>query len=440
MKTRTLATIAVVLLIIIAGYGLLYAVRSQVPATVVSSTAAASPAASPSNSPSPSASPALSPGTFENRILGYRITLPVAYRLLSSSINAGQPEQLGSDAFTVRTVAEERADCLSNESPSIGSFLKHEFVNVEVQRNVRGLSAAQWASSSPRSRLHTIEAVTVGGYEAARLVQQGIANGYVISANDRMYVLSHLNAPSSQRLGDIAASFRALPPPPFPTAPPAQVARDAASNLGQRLAQAFAAKDANAVAGLMTDCRIIASENIGGAPIGTEGVSRASTAFITALRDRFAQGDLTVTVNPEVQVQAVTGQFFVRSEWKEPDRTTPIDLSLPARARRPVAMDERHPLLPELGGQRLYPLPQPVDRVVVLKAPTIAGDLERPSTYTRSASRCETHHESARHPVMSSVFKTADGALRVPWWVRLPCTLATLRAPEVAGRHTDRTR
>ncbi|HJW48593.1 MAG TPA: hypothetical protein VJ726_04160, partial [Candidatus Limnocylindria bacterium] len=316
MKTRALATIAIVLLIIVAGTALLYMARAQAPAVGVSSPASASPAASPSNSPSPSASPVAAPGTFENRILGYRITLPVAYRLLGSSINAGQPEQLGSDAFTVRTVAEERADCQSDESPGIGSVLKHEFVNVEVQRNVRGLSAAQWASSSPRkSRLHTIEAVTVGGYEAARLVQQGIADGYVISANDRIYVLSHLNAPSSQRLADIAASFRALPPPPFPTAPPAQVARDAASNLGQRLAAAFAAKDANAVAGLMTDCRISAGENIGGAPIGTEGISRSSAAFIAALRDRFAKGDLTVTVNPDVQVQAVTGQFFVRSEW-----------------------------------------------------------------------------------------------------------------------------
>src|SRR5688572_21112351 len=201
MKTRTLATIAVVLLIIFAGAALLYVTRAQVPSTGASSAASASPTASPSSSPGTSASPVTAPGTFENRILGYRIALPVTYRLLHSSINAGQPEQLGSDAFTVRTVAEERADCQSDESPGIGSVLKHEFVNVEVQRNVRGLSAPQWASSSPhKSRMHTIEAVTVGGYEAARLVQQGIADGYVISANDRIYVLSHLNAPSSQRL------------------------------------------------------------------------------------------------------------------------------------------------------------------------------------------------------------------------------------------------
>jgi hypothetical protein len=76
----------------------------------------------------------------------------------------------------------------------------------------------------------------------------------------------------------------------------------------------------------MTDCRIGASAYIGGAPVASEGLSRSSAAFITALRDRFAKGDLTVTENLDVQVHAVTGQFFVRSEWKEPDRTTPVDL------------------------------------------------------------------------------------------------------------------
>ena len=313
-------------MILAVGVALLYAVRSQVPATVVSATPSASPAASPSNSPSPSASPALAPGTFENRILGYRITLPVAYRLARTFINAGQPEQLGGESFNVSTLADARADCLSDTGGGLASLIKGEPVDVAVTANVRGLSAVQWATSSAYASLHTVEAVTVGGYEAARLIQQGKADTYVISANDRMYALTHLNAPTSQRLDDIAASFRAVPPTPFPTAPPPQIARDAATNLGQRLAQAFAAKDATAVAGLMSDCRIGAGENIGGRPIGTGGISRPSAAFITDLRDRFTKGDLTVTVNPEVQVQAVSGQFFVRSEWKEPDRTTPIDL------------------------------------------------------------------------------------------------------------------
>lgn len=324
MKRRALAAIAIVLLIVVAGYAL-YAARSQVPATAASP-AAVSASASPSRSPSPSATAALGTGTFENRILGYRITLPVTYRLVSTSINAGQPEQLGSERFSLTTVAEQQADCLSETGGGIGSAIKGEPVDVSVIANVRGISVAQWAAGSAWGPLHTAEAVTVGGHEGVRLIQQGIADAYVISANGRMYVLSHLNAPSSQRLDGIAASFQVFAPAPFPTAPPAQFVRDAASSLGQRLAQAFSAKDATAVAGLMADCRIGATAVIGGTTLGSEGLSRSSAAFITALRDRFAKGDLTVTVNPDLQVQAGTGQFFVRSEWKELDRTTPIDL------------------------------------------------------------------------------------------------------------------
>lgn len=325
MKSKLPLTIGALVAILIGVLVALGAFRTAAP--VASPSPSATVALSSTPIPAVVSSPATTPG-FNNAVLGYSITLPAAYRLRTASINAGQPEQLGTDAFSVRTVAEERADCLSSESPGIGSVLKHEFVTVAVIGNVRGLSAVQWATASPYSRLHTLEAVTIAGYEGTRLVQGGIADTYVISANNRMYVLSHSTSPSSQRLADIAASFRALPPLPFPTAPPAQIARDAASNLGQRLAQAFTTKDASAIAGLMTDCRISASENIGGSPIGTEGISRSSAAFITALRDRFAQGDLTVTVNADVQVQAGTGQFFVRSEWKEPDRTTPIDLLL----------------------------------------------------------------------------------------------------------------
>ena len=147
MKIRSLATLAVVLLILVVGVALLYAVRSQVPATVVSSTASASPAASPSNSPSPSASPALAPGTFENRILGYRITLPERYRLGGSRITPGQPPYLGDDTYTPQTEQQGRERCLS-DSGDVG-FLTYarEDVTVRVLRNLNGVSAEQWANT-----------------------------------------------------------------------------------------------------------------------------------------------------------------------------------------------------------------------------------------------------------------------------------------------------
>ena len=145
---RSLATIAAVLLILIAGVGVLYAVRSQTPTAVVSSAPSVSPAASPSSSPRPSASPAPPPGTFENRILGYRITLPIAYRLAGTSINARQPEELGTERFTVTTVAEAQADCLSETGGGIGSAIKGEPVDVSVIANVRGLSVLPWTAGS----------------------------------------------------------------------------------------------------------------------------------------------------------------------------------------------------------------------------------------------------------------------------------------------------
>src|SRR6185295_4998809 len=151
-----------------------------------------------------SATSALSPGTFENRILGYRITLPIAYRLVGTSINAGQPEQLGAEFFSTTTLADARADCLSETGGGLAGVFKGDPVTVAVIANVRGLSVVPWAASSPYGSLHTVEALTVSGYEGARLVQQGKTDAYVIGANNRLYVITHLNAPSSQLLADIA--------------------------------------------------------------------------------------------------------------------------------------------------------------------------------------------------------------------------------------------
>src|SRR4029079_12943935 len=54
----------------------------------------------------------------------------------------------------------------------------------------------------------------------------------------------------------------------------------------------------------------------------------------------------------------------LRMERARPDDS---DGSLPPRARRPLAMDERHPVLPGDGGGRLHPVPQPVGRDAVLR-------------------------------------------------------------------------
>jgi hypothetical protein len=307
--------------------------------TACTATPAATQAASPSAtqtptaaaaSPTPTAS-ALPPGTFEDRILGYRITMPLTYRLVSSTIYRGRPELLGQDAYTTATEAQTRNECLQDRgdvpAPSDAGVLI-----VWAYRNVGNLSAVEWARSRPEATLHTVEPATAGGLEAARLVQQGETQIFVIRANDRMYLLSPNQWPSPVPLATVAASFVAIAPLPFPTPTPApsESPREAAGALGSALAAAFAARDADGVARTLEGrCWIGVGAVIGGRSTG--GVLNRSVAlFVSALRDRFAAGDLTVTVDPVIQVRTDAGgdHFFVRSAWREADRTTSIDLEL----------------------------------------------------------------------------------------------------------------
>jgi len=306
------------------------------------SSPAASPAASPSVTPTPTvaaASPtaaALPAGTFENKVLGYRITLPLPYRLSRSLIFRGQPELLGQDLYTTTTEAQDRAACLKDagDIPSIpSSSTDGGLLIVWAFRNAAGLSAADWVRPRGEATHHTIEPVTVAGLEAVRLVQQGETQIYVIRAFDRMYELSPTVWPSQIPLGTIAATFFTFVPPPFPTPTPSPALspRDAAAALATTLAAAFAARDADAVARLMSSCRIGVGAVVGGASTGG-ALNRSVALFVQALRDRFAANDLAVSVDPSVQPRTSRGgQFFVRSDWREIDRTIRIELELNER-------------------------------------------------------------------------------------------------------------
>lgn len=206
-------------------------------------------------------------------------------------------------------------------------------------------SRPEWASTprfpgaQPLSTHRKVEPATIGGHEAVRLVweQTGETALFVIRANERMYVLSPTQGslPSDLSKGwldDIAKTFTAIPPQPFPSPTPSQPPREAARQLGDALAGAFAARDADAVARLMPTCWINVTALIDGEPPG--GVLYRSVALFTqGLRERFARGDVTVTVDPTVQIDA-RGEFFVRSDWREPDRTTRIDMILGERDGR----------------------------------------------------------------------------------------------------------
>ena len=337
---RSLTTLAVVSLIVVAGAVVVDAARSQSPtefaAVSPTPTAMAAPAASPFGPAAPSASAALPPGTFENAVLGYRITLPVAYRRMSASVNPGATEVLGGESYTTSTAEQVRDDCRTGAGQGVGGLLRYGYVTVQAHRNPDGLSAAKWAPGSPYSTHAVVEPAVIAGYDAARLVQGGEVRAYVLGANARMYVLSRSGNAPAQVLADAAESFRAVTPAPLPAPTVAPVTRrEGATQLAQHLAQAFAAKDADAIGALMTDCRMISTETIAGAPLGTDHFpSRFAPEFIDALRGHFARGELTVTVDPNLQQHPVSGEFSIASQWREATRTTRIDLLLGERDGR----------------------------------------------------------------------------------------------------------
>jgi len=314
------------------------------------SRSAALPSASPDTSPiwgttaSPSPTPTTGPTgglvTHENAVLGYRIGLPETYRRSLARIEPGQ-QGSGVDLYTQQTEREAREQC-QRDSGDVGSQLsdRDPDLRIGVAPNPGGISAVEWVTTprapgaQPLSTHQRVEPITIGGHEAVRLIADNataLTTAFVIRANDRMYELDAIQGLRSQRtwLDDIAKTFVAIPPTPIPTPTPTAAPRVAARGLADALAQAFKDRDADAVARLMPTCWINVYPLIDGQPPG--GVLYRSVAlFAQGLRDRFASGDLTVTVDPTLQARPEGGseQFVVRSDWREPDRTTRIDLDL----------------------------------------------------------------------------------------------------------------
>jgi hypothetical protein len=292
------------------------------------------PAPTEHTTPSPAPSAPAGFVTHESPILGYRLTLPNRYRRTESSLTPGAPELLGREIYTTLTASEEREECGRRGGdmppPSLATYLY-----VEAYRTGGGATAADWASSRPRIVRSMVEPAVIDGRDAARVVEEGATYLYVIHANDRMYVLTPAMWPTPHAMNDIAATFRAITPQPYPSPTATTVApRDAAAALGRTLADAFGQRDTDAIARLITPrCSIGVWSVVEPVQPGSESccvLNSAVAPFIEALRARIARGDLSVTVDPSVQVQTDGGgeRFFVLSEWREPDRVTRIDLFL----------------------------------------------------------------------------------------------------------------
>lgn len=306
------------------------------PTATAPPTQSASPSAAALVSPSPAPS-----GTHENLVLGYRITLPDGYRRSSGTVVTTPGERLGEDYYTTETEQEERATCMQDAGHLL-TFRDPPDIRIAAYRNSRGVSANEWATT-PRepggfvlSTHQKVEPATIGGQEAVRLVQDNATaatTAFVVRGGDRIYEIGPTQIGSTLPrtwLDDIARTFAVVSPQPFPSATPTAAPQVGASEVAQALAAAFTAKDADAVARLVPECWISVAYAIDGEVPGQGGLNRSVHLFIPLLRDRFAAGNLSVTVDPtlrqgtpfEPQTQ------FVRSEWREPDRTVRIDLLL----------------------------------------------------------------------------------------------------------------
>jgi len=274
--------------------------------------------------------------------------LPNGYRRSSSRVLAGQPEFLGDDRYTLQTESAERdaarEACLHDLGDiPVPSPERDSDIQVSVSRNVSGVSVTEWVSTprvpgaQPLRTHQTVEPISIGGLEAVRLVTDNATpetTAFVIRANDRMYVLgpTQSSMPSSLPKGwidDIARTFTAIAPVAFPSPSATTPPREAATRLANALAQAFSNRDAEGVARLMKPCWVALTPLIDGRPPG--GVLNRSVALFTqALKTRYAIGNFTVVVDPTVQVelQGSNERMFVRSEWRESDRTTQFDLYL----------------------------------------------------------------------------------------------------------------
>lgn len=315
--------------------------------------ASATPAASPvptrrllfTPTPLPTTRPATGLITYENPILGYRITLPDARRRSASAIQAGSVEGLGYDSYTARTEAEDRDLCL-RDGGGIPVPQGEPDLRVGAAGDPAGLSAEAWATTprssggQPLSTHMLVQRTTIDGRDAVRLVRDQATNhettGYVIHAGDRIYTIGFDSdsIPSSAPgfIDTVAATFRVIQPLPFPTAtpPPAIAPIDAARDVGRRLSQAFAARDVDAIAALITPQCALGLVPWTPPGVGVGGSTRAVVPFLDALRASFDRGAVTVVVDPQVQVEAQGSEElrYVRSDWTASAVTMRMDLFL----------------------------------------------------------------------------------------------------------------
>jgi hypothetical protein len=302
----------------------------------------ATPSLSPNEAPSApptstaartaSPSPSQSPSTYTNATLAYGITLPAGYRPSScASWVDARADPIGVDYFTRLSDHEELQLNIHDIPPAERASDFH----VVVHRESRGRSVVEWARAQPVNTGASVEAMTIGGREAAKITSSDrmAAVSFAIRSNDRIYVLDNdirrEGGDSAAFLAPIGASFTPIAPGPLPT-PYTKEPRDAAQELATALAKAFTERDAVGVAIRMRGCTLGMSAIVEPPQPNNTccTLNRAIFPFIEALRPALASGTVTVVVEPMIRSSGRGGreQFFAVSRWTENGKARQIDL------------------------------------------------------------------------------------------------------------------
>lgn len=290
------------------------------------------PASSAATSPAPGATAVASPTTFSNTALGYRIDLPAGYRPSSceSWVDPGT-DPIGIDFFTPLSERDELELNIGDIPPAE----RASDFTVSAYRNGEGRSALEWARLQPLNQGATIEAITLSGHEAARIVaaEGSRAVSYAIRANGRIYAfvvdIRREGRDSDQFLQAIAADMQSIPPGPIPT-PASKPPREAAQELANLLAKAFREGDAAGVMVRTRGCTLGMYAVV--EPAGPNDtcciLNRSLFGFDQAFRPALASGAVKVVVDPTIHSVGAGGdeRFFVVSQWTENGKTRQVDL------------------------------------------------------------------------------------------------------------------
>lgn len=257
------------------------------PAPIVTTTAR------PAATPTASATPSPATGRYLSPLLGYSIeTPPPWHRSSCSSVVTQQSPTPGGEVFVpVSTLDESGTD--------IGS--PYWTLTVKVDANPQNLTPRKWAEQLRTGTAgQRLEDVVYADRPAARKVYPGELPGpYFVANGGRMYTVdpdTYRPAPDAatqQAMLRMIASFRFISDAESAAARaalPTQAPPRTPEQVADGVAAAFAAKDADAVAGFLPPCVATAAEQ---AMVLT--VSREK--YMSGLRAGFASG-LVVTVRP----------------------------------------------------------------------------------------------------------------------------------------------